>query len=60
MLNFDFFLEIVVNMSIVIITFPVCDVMNFEIFLSFLIRPFFCITKLSKQKVKYLKNGKGF
>ena len=33
------------NMSIVIICFPICDVVNFEINLSFLIKPFSYMTK---------------
>ena len=32
-------LEILGNMSAVIVCYPVCDVMNFEIHLSFLIKP---------------------
>ena len=32
-------LEILSNMSAVIVCYPVCDVMNFEIHLSFLIKP---------------------
>ena len=32
-------LEILGNMSAVIVCYPVCDVMNFEIHLNFLIKP---------------------
>ena len=53
-------LEILGNMCIVIICCPVCDVINFEINQSFLIKPFFFITKMSGQKCKYLKNEKSF
>ena len=47
-------------MYIVIISCPVCDVINFEINLSFLIEPFFYVTKKSEQKSVYLKNKKSF
>ena len=47
-------------MYIVIICRPVYDVINFEINNSFLIKQFFCITKISNQKRKYLTNGKSF
>ena len=60
--NFIFWLplllEILANMCIVIICRPVCDIINFEINLGFLIKPFFYKTKLSGQKRKYLKNEK--
>ena len=39
-------LEILVNMCI-----PGCDIMNFEIKLISLIKPFFCMTKKSKLKI---------
>ena len=48
-------LEILGNVCIVSICCPVCDVINFEINLSFLIKPFFYITKKSGQKCEYLK-----
>ena len=54
------FFEILVNMCIVIICFPVYDTMNFEINLSFLIKPFFNMTKKSGQKCNYLKKEKSF
>ena len=47
-------------MSIAIICFPGCDVINFRIKLIFPIKPFFYITKKSKQKFKYLENEKRF
>ena len=37
-----------------------CDVINFEINPISLIRPFFYITKMSRQKFKYLQNEKSF
>ena len=46
------------NMCILIIFSPVCDVINLEINLSFLIKPFFYITKKSRQKFKYPKSEK--
>ena len=45
-------LAILANMSTVIICFPVCYVINFEINLSLLVRPFFYITKKSREKCK--------
>ena len=36
--------------------FPGCDVVNFEINLIFLIKPFFYMTKKSRQKFRYLEN----
>ena len=51
-------LEILYNVCIAIIYCPVCDVKTLEINRSFLIKPFFCITKKSGQKFKNLKNGK--
>ena len=47
--------EILDNIFIAIICCPVFNVINFEIDLSFHIRPFFYITKTSGQKCKYLK-----
>ena len=45
-------LEILGNMSIAIISFPVCDVKIFEFNLSFLINPFF------RKIIKYFHNEK--
>ena len=47
-------------MFILIICFPVYEVLNFEIKLSSLIKPFFRITKKIRTKVEYLKNEKSF
>ena len=43
-------------MHIAIINFPGCDVINFEINIIFLIKPFSNMTKKSRQKFKYLEN----
>ena len=45
---------------VVIICCSVYDTINFEINLSLLNKPFFYITKNSKQKCKYFKNRKCF
>ena len=54
------FLEILDNICIVIVCFSGCDAINFEINLIFPIRPFFYITKNSRQTFKYLQNEKSF
>ena len=41
-------MEISGYICIVIICYPVCDVINFEIYLSFLIKPFSYMTKNEK------------
>ena len=43
-----------------IVYFPGCDVINLEINLIFQIKPFFYMTKKSRQKLKYLENEKSF
>ena len=43
-----------------VICFPNCDVINFEINLTFLIKSFFYKTTKSRQKSKYLENEKSF
>ena len=45
-------------MCIIMVCFPGCDVLHFEINLMFLIKPFLSMTKKSRQKFKYLKNEK--
>ena len=47
-------------MCIEIVCFPGSDVINFEINFIFLIKPFFCMTKKSRQKHKYLENERSF
>ena len=53
-------LEILGSMCIAIVCFPGCGIINFEISLIFLIKPFFYLTKKSRQKFKYLDNKKSF
>ena len=49
--DLSLFGEILCNMSTAIVCSPGCGVVNFEIiFLIFLIRPFFYLTKMSRQK----------
>ena len=45
---------------IAIVCFLVCDVINFDIIVIFLIKPFFFMTKKSRQKFKHLENEKSF
>ena len=45
-------LGILGNISVVIICFPVYDLINFEINLTFLIKSFSCMTKEVKTKIK--------
>ena len=52
--------EILGNIGIAIVYFPGCDVINFEINLIFLIKPFFYMTKKSRQKFNKLRTKKGF
>ena len=40
--------------------FPSCDVINFEMNLAFLIKPFYYLTKKSRQTFKYLENKKTY
>ena len=47
------FLEALVNRCIAFVSEPGCDVINFEINLIFLIKPFFDITEKSRQNIKY-------
>ena len=52
--------EILGNMCIAIVFKPGCDVINFKVNLTFLIKPFWYMAKKSMQKLKYLENGKSF
>ena len=54
------FLEICSNLCIAIVCYPVCDIISFEIYLSFLIKPFSYLAKKLEQKCIYLKNKKSF
>ena len=58
--EFPLFLEILDNICIAIVYFPGCDVIYFETNVIFLIKLFFYMTKNSKEKFKYLENGKSF
>ena len=53
-------LEISGNIWIKIVCILVCDIISFEIYISFHIKPFSYMTKNSEQKLKYLKNKKSF
>ena len=57
--RFPLLLEILSNMCIIIVYYPGCDVITFEINLFFLIRLWY-MTKKSRQKLKYLENEKSF
>ena len=52
--------EILDTMCIAIVCFPGCDILNFEINPIFLIKPFYYLTKMLRQKFKYLENKKSF
>ena len=49
-----------ISFSDCLICFPDCDVINFAVSLIFLIKAFFYMTKMSRQKLKYLENKKSF
>ena len=53
-------LEVLVNMCIVIICCPVCDLIGFEINHSFLIKPIFYITKKWEKNVNISKTKRAF
>ena len=48
-------IEILGNMCIAIVCFPGCDIMNFEINLIFLMKPFFYMTEKWRQNLNILK-----
>ena len=48
------------NMCVATVCFPCCNVLNFEIKLMFLIRPFTYMAKKPREKPKYLENKKSF
>ena len=43
-----------------VVCFHGCDAMNFKVSLIFLIKPFFYMTKKSRQKSNYLENKQSF
>ena len=53
-------LKIFGNTCITIVCLPGCDIINFEINLIFLIKPFCYNAKKARQKLKYLENEKSF
>ena len=55
-----YFLRYWVICVLQLFVFRGCDVMDFENNLTFLINPFFYMTKYSRQKFKYLGNKKSF
>ena len=60
MLEALFTLEILGKICIEIVCCPICNVINFEINLSFLIKPLFYVIKKPGQNCKYVKNKKSF
>ena len=52
------FIEILVNTCFEIVCFTGCDIIDIEII--FLTKAVFCMTKKSRQKLKYLENKKSF
>ena len=52
--------EILANICIAIVCYPGCDAINFEILSFVIIKPFFYMTKKSRQKYKNLDNEKSF
>ena len=53
-------LEILDNVCIAIVCFLGCGAINFRINFILIIKPFFYMTKKSRQKFKYLDNEKSF
>ena len=47
-------------MCVAIVYYPGSDVTNFKTKLIFLIKPFFYMTKKSRQKFEYIENEKSF
>ena len=47
-------------MFVTIICFPGCDIINFEINLVFLIKPFFYMTENSRKKLNTLRTERDF
>ena len=55
-----YFIEIFRKTCATIFRYQFCDVINFEIYLSFLTKPFSSMTKSSEQKLKDLKKERSF
>ena len=55
-----YFIEISRKTCAAIFRYQFCDVINFEIYLSFLTKPFSSMSKSSEQKLKYLKKERTF
>ena len=53
-------LKISGKLCIVIGCYLACDIINVEIYLSFLIKPFSCLPENSEEKLKYLKTKRDF
>ena len=53
-------LEILGNMCVAVVCFSGCDVVNLEIKLIYLIKPFFYLSKKLREKLKYMENEKSF
>ena len=60
MSDYPYFIEVFGKTCVAIVCDQFCDVINFEIYLSFLIKPFSSMAKSSKQKLKYLKKEGSF
>ena len=56
----SFSLYILLTEQISLSGFPGCDIIDFKVNLTFLIKPSFCMTKKPRQKIKYLENEKIF
>ena len=56
----DLLPEILGNMCTAIVCFPGCNVINFEIDLIFLIKPFFYMTKMLRLELNILRTERAF
>ena len=61
-LNFIVWLSLILRYwticALQLFVFSGCDVINFEVNLIFLIKSFFCMNKMSRQKFKHIENEK--
>ena len=61
MLQLHLLIEASGNMFIAIVCISVCDIINFEICFSFLVKPFSCIIKKNQDKnANVFNEGKSF